>query len=91
MTSTRAENGNQYCHSPAQGMENDSTDFHSLPCFRLARPFRETESGLIMNGGKFELISLLGLNWHSHARMLFLHPNALGIIGILRPSGGEYQ
>ena len=40
-----------------------------------------------MNGGKFELISLLGLNWHSHARMLFLHPIALGIIGILHPSG----
>ena len=36
-------------------MENDSTDFYSLPCLRLARPLWESESGHIMHGGRFEL------------------------------------
>ena len=33
---SRAENGNQYCHSPSPslGLENDSTDFHSLPWWK---------------------------------------------------------
>ena len=59
---SRAENGNQYCHSPSLGLENDSTDFHSLPWWK-------SFSALLNKITEILQPRLNKLNWRSHVRM----------------------